>query len=171
MIDLRDERPSDISAIRNIERAAFDGPVESRIVDLARRAGDITWSIVAERKGILAGHILVTPMKLEPDTGLRCIAIGPIAVLPEYQGKGFGSALMQEVITRAREDGYDAILLLGDPAYYHRFGFKTAPVRNEYGAGDAFMALQFSPGCLDRVGSRVIAKYISAFMDADNESA
>lgn len=170
MIDLREERAGDAGIIREIHHAAFGGPVEGRIVDLARRAGQVLWSIIAELDGMPVGHILVTPMTLDPHTPLRCIAIGPIGVLPKFQGDGIGSALMQEIIARAREDNYDAILLLGNPRYYHRFGFETASVGNEYGADEAFMALQLMPGCLDRLGKSVVAKYIPAFMEAENES-
>ena len=170
MIDLREERPGDAGIIREIEEAAFGRPIEARIVDLARRAGHIVWSIIAEYDGTPVGHILVTPMTLDPYHGLRCIAIGPIGVLPRYQGDGIGSALMHEVIDRAREDEYDAILLLGNPRYYHRFVFETAPVGNEYGADEEFMALQLTKGCLDGLGKSVIAKYIPAFTEAENES-
>lgn len=170
MIDLRDEQRSDVRAIHELVRDAFDGGrVEPRIVDLARQRRQVTYSIVAEQDGKVVGHVLATPMTLEPDVGLRCIAIGPIAVLPELQLAGIGSKLMHEVIDRAREDGYDAIMLLGNPKYYHRFGFETAPVRNEYDAHDEFMALQLKPGCLDSAGRKCIARYISAFREAESE--
>ncbi|HKI75165.1 MAG TPA: N-acetyltransferase [Pseudomonadales bacterium] len=168
MIGLRDEHRSDAPYLRKIVREAFDRDTEARIVDLARQRHEVIYSIVAEIDGKLVGHVLVTPMKLEPDKGLRCIAIGPIAVTPEHQGNGIGSKLMQEVIERAREDGVDAILLLGNPRYYHRFGFRTAPVGNEYGAGEEFMALQLNAGCLDSIGGTCMARYIKAFSEAES---
>lgn len=168
MIDLRDERPGDAYAIHGLHRLAFDGSeTESRIVDLARQRSQVVYSIVAEDEGKPLGHVLVTPMVLEPKAPLRLVAIGPIGVLPAHQSAGIGSRLMREVIDRATEDGYDAIFLLGDPGYYRRFDFTTAPVGNEYGAEDAFMVLQLRPGCLDKVGRMHIAKYVSAFADAE----
>ena len=168
MIDLRDERPGDARAIHDLQLAAFNGSeTEPAIVRLARKRGQITYSIVAESAGRIVGHVLASPMTLAPASELRCIAVGPIGVATDLQSAGIGSRLMREVIDRAKEDGHDAILLLGDPRYYHRFGFRTAPVRNEYGAGDAFMALQLTPGCLDKLGGAYTAKYISAFADAE----
>lgn len=167
-MNLRDERPSEVLRIRELECSAFGREVEARIVDLARQRGDITWSIVAELDGEIAGHVMVSPMRLEPDVGLRCIAIGPIGVEPHLQLRGIGSKLMNEVIDRAREDAYDVILLLGNPRYYHRFGFETAPLRNEYDASEEFMAFQLTPGCLDGLDRPCLARYIPAFADAES---
>jgi putative acetyltransferase len=170
MINLRDERPSDVRAIHDLVFEAFGRRnVEPSIIELARHRGQMTYSVVAETEGKIVGHIMVSPVTLEPDAGPRCVAIGPIAVAPEQQVRGIGSKLMREVIDRAKEDSYDAILLLGNPRFYHRFGFATAPVRNEYGAVEEFMALQLTPGSLDRVGSKCVARYIGAFADAESE--
>lgn len=168
MIRLRDERPEDAKTISDLHLAAFGGSkAEPAIVEFARQRGELTWSIVAERDGEIVGHMMVSTMTLVPDPGLRCVAVGPIGVRPGDQGQGVGSALMHESIHRAQEAGYDAILLLGNPGYYRRFGFATAPVNNDYGADEAFMALQLEPGCLDKLGKAVTAKYIGAFADAE----
>lgn len=170
MISLREEQPGDARAIHDVQRAAFDDrSVEPRIIELARQRRQMTYSIVAEQDGKIVGHVMASPMTFDPGTPLRCLSVGPIGVLPDRQLKGIGSSLMLEVIERAKEDGHDAILLLGNPRYYRRFGFATAPLQNEYGAGEAFMALQLIPGCLDKLGGTYIAKYITAFADAEAE--
>jgi len=167
-VNIRDERRSEVLRIRELQCAAFGREVEARIVDLARQRGDITWSIVAEHDGEIVGHVMVSPIRLEPNVGLRCIAIGPIGVEPHLQLRGIGTKLMNEVIDRAREDEYDAILLLGNPGYYHRFGFETAPLRNEYEAVEEFMAFQLTPGCLDDLDRPCLARYIPAFAEAES---
>lgn len=168
LLRLVDETSGDTDAIHALTAAAFGREVEAAIVDLARRANDITWSIVALDDGTLVGHVMASPMTLTPDPGLRCIAIGPISVAPDRQGEGIGSTLMVEVIDRARAEGYDAILLLGNPDYYRRFGFETAPIGNEYGATDAFMSLELKPGVFD--GVACIAKYTPAFAQAEGRT-
>lgn len=167
-LKLRKERARDPATIHELTAAAFGREVEAVLVDLARERGEITWSIVAEDEtNEIVGHVMVSPMSLEPDAGKRCLAIGPVSVKPELQTMGIGTALMMEAIHRGRDEGYDAILLLGNPRYYHRFGFATAPVGNEYGASEEFMALELHEGSL-KGAENSVAKYVSAFADAES---
>ena len=169
-MELRDEEPGDSDAIHALTAAAFGGEVEARIVELARERGEITWSIVAEESGAITGHVMLSPLHIEPEVGRRCLALGPISVAPSRQRQGIGAALMREAIRRARECGYHAILLLGDPGYYRRFGFTTAPVGNEYGADEAFMARELVAGSLANA-THSVARYVSAFADAERRGA
>lgn len=83
---------------------------------------------VAELDGKIVGNICYSEAKLQLDSGLQrtVLCLGPIGVLPQYQGQGIGTALIEHTLPMTHELGYSAVLLYGDPAYYHRFGFKRA---------------------------------------------
>lgn len=149
----------DAGAIQQIVTAAFAREDEARLVQLIVERGQALISLVALSGDDAVGHVLVSPIELSE--GVRCAGIAPLSVLPAHQGMGFGSALMYEAIAAARGLGIDALFLLGDPDYYHGFGFTTAQVGNEYGATDAFMQLELTPGCLR--GASDTARYVSAF--------
>ena len=91
-----------------------------------------------------------------------------MAVLPELQGRGIGSKLIREGLERCRQAGYDAVVVLGDPAYYSRFGFRRAAdfaLQNEYGAHDEFMVLPLHDGALEGVSGML--KYLPEFREAE----
>lgn len=113
---IRPVRPEDHAGIAGLLRRAFDGDAEAGLVTALRPA---TVELVAEREGELQGHVLLSPL----EAPFRALALAPLAVEPIWQGQGIGSALMREAITRA--EGWDAIVVLGDPAYYARFGFSV----------------------------------------------
>jgi predicted N-acetyltransferase YhbS len=128
---IRHERPGDADAIRAINDAAFDGPVESGIVDGIR--GTDRWidggSLVAERpNGELVGHLLLSVGDLDgPDGSVTPIwMVGPVAVLPEWQRLGIGAALMEAAIAFATDHDQPVLVLLGHASYYPRFGFVPA---------------------------------------------
>ena len=140
MIEVREERPEDRSAVRSVEEAAFGRAEEADIVDALR--GDPAWalSLVALVDGEIVGHLLFS-------RGDRAMTLGPLAVLPSHQRSGVGSALMREGLGRI--DG--PVVLLGHPAYYTRFGFRPAGpegIRNQWGIDDpAWMVRgELSPG-------------------------
>lgn len=135
---IRPERPSDVDAIRAVTAAAFAGapyaappvepdgvPGEATLVTWLR--ADPAWipelSLVAEDDGALVGHVVCTRGDLG---GAPALGLGPLSVLPERQGTGVGSALVRAVLTAAAERGEDTVVLLGEPAYYQRFGFVPA---------------------------------------------
>jgi len=159
----------DLPAIRLVEEAAFSRPAEAALVDLVRERGKSTLSLVAEREGVLLGHILFTPVTIAPlQPNFGGLGIGPIAVLPKFQRTGIGSRLMRAGLDHVRRLGYAFVVLLGDPAYYSRFGFKPARsfgLTGDYGDHDAFQALELLPGSLPVVGGHV--KYIPEFAEAD----
>ncbi len=136
MITIRPEIPDDIAAIDRINRDAFEGQDEAALVERLRSGVDDTISLVAvdDETGVVVGHLLVSPMTLDPAEGSRAAedldlrAIGPMSVAPDRQRQGIGSQLVDEAIVRCRDAGVAILFVLGDPAFYARFGFdSTAP--------------------------------------------
>jgi putative acetyltransferase len=147
---------ADAPAIRALHLAAFQTHAEADLVEQATAHNADLISIVARPTPNapgpnVVGHLLVTPVTIQPTNNKpwTACAIGPIAVLPNTQRTGVGTALMHDAINRCRAQSHPAIILLGDPAYYTRFAFTPAHNLgytckwNE--AGDAFMALQLKP--------------------------
>ncbi|WP_046494189.1 GNAT family N-acetyltransferase [Streptomyces odonnellii] len=141
----RAETSADISTIRGISLAAFDTPSEADLVDALR--ADPSWisglSIVATgQDGKPVGHALLTRCHID-ETPALCL--GPVAVRPEYQKTGAGSAAIRASLQAAKEMGEHFVTVLGHPTYYPRFGFTRA---SQYGIGlsidvpdEAMMAL------------------------------
>lgn len=150
---IRPEQPDDIDAIRRVNELAFGTPAEAKLVDALRRANAILLSLVAELDGRIAGHILFSPVDIERKTGHdNAVGLGPVAVLPAAQRRGIGKALVQSGIEKIRVAGHGAIVVLGHPSYYSRFGFKSA---SEFGLcwevpghEEAFFAMELRPGFL-----------------------
>lgn len=168
-LEIRPETEADIPGIRLVEERAFQRPTEADLVTLCRTRARLTLSLVAVRAGSIMGHILFTPVTLEPqrDT-LRGLGLGPLAVLPEYQRKSIGSQLLRAGLELSRAQGYDFIVLLGDPRYYSRFGFAAARnfgLSSDYGDGDEFQVLELRPGALAGVYGKV--KYVPEFKELD----
>ena len=167
MITIRNEQVGDAPAIHAIHRAAFPTDVEARLVDRLRANGHACVSLVAEADTVLAGHVLFSPVSIadHPDchSGL---GLAPIGVLPSYQRAGIGSKLIVEGLATCRQAGYPFVVVLGHPAYYPRFGFRRASVlglTNAYGADEAFMVMELSPGSLPAEGGLV--KYGTEFAE------
>jgi putative acetyltransferase len=165
---LRPETPDDIPGLQAVEEAAFARRTEAALVDMARQRGRSALSLVALQEDRLIGHVLFTPMTLEPPCpGLQGLGLGPIAVLPEYQKTGVVSRLMQAGLEHVRRLGVGFVVLLGDPAYYSRFGFTPARsfgLSSDYGDGDEFQALELRPDALRGVAGHV--KYIPEFAES-----
>ena len=156
-------RPEDRDAIGRVERSAFPTADEARLVEALVAAGDATLSLVAEAGGSIVGHALCSRMRVEADgRDIRAVGLAPVAVLPQSQGQGVGSALIGEALALSLAAGAEMMFVLGDPAYYRRFGFtaETArPFASPY-AGDHFMAIDLS-GAPERRSGR--ADYAPAF--------
>jgi len=122
-IAVRDEAPDDVAAIRAVNDAAFDQPLEGRIVDALRSHGAVRLSLVAEVEGRVVGHLLFSPVTSAGGEGL---GLGPMAVTPDQQRRGIGAALIEAALARLRAAGFPFIVVLGHHEYYTRFGFVPA---------------------------------------------
>jgi putative acetyltransferase len=168
-IPVRDETALDLDAVRTINRAAFGRAGEADLVDALRRQARPCLSLVAELDAAVIGHIMFSPVTLDPPENApadaRLMGIGPMAVLPPHQRRGVGSALVRTGLDRCRALGVAAVVVLGHPAFYPRFGFAPASragIGCEYDAPDeAFMLLALRPGALR--GTRGVARYHAAF--------
>ena len=123
-LTIRPEGKEDFSAIRQINRKAFNTDAEANLVDALRKSNVEIISLVAEYNDIPVGHILFSEVSLDghcPD--IRLSGLAPMAVLPEYQRQGIGSQLIREGTRTCLDAGYSAVVVLGHPQFYPRFGF------------------------------------------------
>jgi putative acetyltransferase len=125
---VRPETPDDVEAIEAVTVAAFcEAPhtshTEQHIVRALRESEALSVSLVAECDGKVVGHVAASRVTLTDGTP-DWFGLGPVSVLPAWQGRGIGSALMEACLTRLRERGARGCLLVGEPGYYQRFGFR-----------------------------------------------
>jgi putative acetyltransferase len=163
---VRDERAADRGRVRAVQEAAFGRPDEARLVDALHASVAPLVSLVAEEGGRLVGHALFSPVAIEgAPAAPACCALGPIGVEPEAQGRGAGAALVRAGLARCRERGFGVAFVLGNPAYYGRFGFgPAAPLGLRYGVDalePAFQVQELVPGAL--AGRRGVVRYAEAF--------
>ncbi|WP_341502049.1 N-acetyltransferase [Gallaecimonas sp. GXIMD4217] len=128
---IRPERSGDEGAIAALTRAAFHDAAHSShteqfIVAALRRAGALSLSLVAEDDGQLLGHVALSPVTLSCGAS-GWYGLGPISVRPDRQGQGIGRRLMEAAIAWLEAQGAQGCVLLGEPAYYGRFGFENYP--------------------------------------------
>jgi len=142
---LRDARADDARAIGALLRAAFDGDAEVLLVAALRCAGDVIAELVAEREGAVLGHVLFSEA---PVGAARAVCLAPLAVDASARREGIGTLLVREGLARCAAAGAAAAHVLGEPAYYARFGFR--PAEGITGAPwcvhPAFQALSLVPG-------------------------
>ncbi len=136
---VRREHPADAGAVRALHRLAFardpataaeraaDDVVEARLVDELREDPAFLphLSLVAVRDDDVVGHVIATRGELEP-FGAPALGLGPLGVLPAVQGSGVGTVLVHALLAAAEAAGESLVALLGNPAYYRRFGFRAA---------------------------------------------
>lgn len=163
---VRPERAEDEAQIRQVNREAFGREGEAGLVDALRRAGAVTLSLVAVRQGQVVGHILFSPMTIQAEEETYpAVGLGPLAILPRFQGQGIGSQLVEAGLAACRAAGHEIVIVLGHAGYYPRFGFRPASlygVRWEHEAPDeAFMVIELRPGALTGKGG--VARYHPAF--------
>ena len=130
-IEIACETAADVAAIQAITISAFlhaqlTSHTEQFIVDALRKAGQLTVSLVAKIDGTKVGHVAISPVSIS-DGATGWYGLGPISVVPEYQRRGIGSRLMREALRVLRERGGSGCVVLGEPRYYHRFGFQVDP--------------------------------------------
>ena len=151
---VRAEKPEDLEAIRKVNVTAFGQESEADLVDQLRGAAS-TFSFVAVESEQIVGHIFFSPVAIEGECedSLLILGLAPIAVLPEYQRKGIGSSLIQHSLEECAQLGCKAVVVLGHPEYYPKFGFvpaKEKGLRCEYTVPDeAFMVLELESGALE----------------------
>ncbi|MGB5438926.1 MAG: N-acetyltransferase [Gammaproteobacteria bacterium] len=128
-ITVRPETPEDIRAIDVVHISAFGGEAEANLVSVLRESAGYNreLSLVAELNGRIVGHILLTRVPLRNQgKETNVLALGPMSVVPSQSHRGIGSELIQAAVKLAKEKGYGAIVVLGHPEYYKRFGFENA---------------------------------------------
>lgn len=174
-IILRGEKPADYDAINEINLKAFGTDAEAKLIVELRKCKNYVkgLSIVAVEEDKILGHAMFTrAFIVNRGRRFNCLALGPMAVLPEYQRRGIGKKLMEEGLERARENGYKAIFVLGHADYYPKFGFipaSTKKIRTRFTAPDEnFMILELVPNALKGiVGLAEYAREFNALMKKD----
>ena len=164
---IRKETPEDIEAITKVTIAAFKTLPVSRhteqfIIHALRAAGALTLSLVAEIEGQVVGHIAFSPVGVSDGTQ-DWYGLGPVSVMPEYQKIGIGQSLIQEGLSLLREMGGRGCVLVGDPNYYNRFGFRNySDLIHEGLPQEVFLALPFT----DKIPRGVVV-FHEAFLATD----
>jgi putative acetyltransferase len=165
---IRHEEPKDQAGVRGVNASAFDTPSEANLVDVLRKEVHPVISLVAEDNGAIVGHIMFSPVSLSDHAELKIMGLGPMAVAPEHQRKGIGSALVMAGLESCKDLGFGAVIVLGHSGYYPRFGFSPSvryDIRCEYEVPqEAFMVLELVTGYLR--GAEGIIKYHAAFNEA-----
>lgn len=160
-IRLRRERENETRSVEELTRDAFrnvysPGCSEHYLLHRMRRSAAFIpeLNMVAERGGQLVGHIAYARTAIAIDAGGECpvVTFGSVSVPPAFQRRGIGSALIEATKEMVQQMGFSAMLILGDPAYYQRFGLVPAEkygLRNAEGRyADALQALELQPGAL-----------------------
>lgn len=168
-MEIREEMSQDALGVYEVNERAFGRPDEAILVERLRAERAVSLSLVALEADRVVGHVLFSPVSIQHDEGgeQTAVALGPAAVLPEWQRRGIGMVLIREGLARCGELEKTAVVVLGDPAYYRRFGFQPASrfgIRNTFGAPEeAFMALELAPGALAGVSG--VAHYHPIFAE------
>lgn len=173
-MDIRPETPDDYQAVHQLHAAAFGRAAEADLVDRLRGVAS-TLSVVATDAiaGVeqIVGHIFFSPVTIAISGAQAGLILGlaPVAVRPDYQRQGIGSRLIRQGLEACAQIGCKAVVVLGAPDYYGRFGFVTAKTMGlgcEYPVPDeAFMVLELEPGALH--GYAGIVKYRAEFADLE----
>lgn len=164
-MNVREERAQDRTGVRRVNLSAFETDAEANLVDALREQASPHVSLVAESDGEIVGHIMFSPVTLGEHVRPTIMGLAPMAVLPGHQRQGIGSVLARAGLEGCRRLGCGAVVVLGHPSFYPRFGFRPASqfgVRCEYDAPDeAFMLVELQEGCMRNVGGT--ASYHPAF--------
>lgn len=150
-LTIRPEKPGDEQAIGALTTIAFDpmpfsDGTEAQIIDDLRRDGDLTISLVALEGSDILGHVAFSPVTIPGQSG-RWFGLGPISVHPEAQRKGVGSKLIKEGIALLKAQAATGCVLIGEPGYYRRFGFRSDGRIHYPGVADDYVQwLSFGAG-------------------------
>ena len=169
LITIRPQTPEDATAIRQVNEEAFGGTVEADLVERLHSRQAFTLSLVATGEDGVVGHILFSPVTIESErVSFTAVGLGPMAVLPAFQGRGIGSQLVRAGLEGCQRLGHEIVVVLGHPDYYLRFGFvpaSTYGIRCEYEVPDeAFMVMELRKRVL--AGRSGMVKYQPEFNEA-----
>ena len=159
------ERLADRAAIDALLVAAFPTPAEADLVHALRTSGALATSLVADHDGAVVGHVAFSPITVDGQTA-PASGLAPVAVAPGHQRRGIAAALIEAGIAARRAAGDGLVVVLGDPAYHGRFGFRPARelgLVDTYEGGDAFQALALRDGWRADPGARRVVRYAAAF--------
>jgi putative acetyltransferase len=159
---IREAGPDDHAAIAALLEATFEGPLEAALVTALRADRDMILELVAA-DGAVYGHVAFSRLAIE-DSPARAAALAPLAVAAERRRTGTGAALVRAGIEILRRRGADLVLVLGDPAYYGRFGF-TAAAAEKFATpypGPAMQALALTQAGAAATGNVAYPKAFSA---------
>jgi putative acetyltransferase len=159
LVEVRKESLEDPHSIRELHWSAFPNAAEATLVDRLRADGDSVISVVAAVGGTVVGHALFSRM----DAPFPALGLGPVAVSEAWRRRGAAAALIRAGLEIARSEGWVGVFVLGDPAYYRRFGFTTAEAAafDSPFAGPHFMAMALTGPSLPAIGGAV--DYAPAF--------
>ncbi len=165
MVSIAIEEPGQRGEVLVLNRLAFGGEDEARIIMALTRDRLDVLSLLAIEGATVAGHILFSRLEVSVDgREVKAVALAPMAVLPDRQGRGIGSALIRRGLGLLAARGFEAIIVVGHPGFYPRFGFSAALARHiasPFQGADAFMGLELKAGAL--AGANGICRYPAAF--------
>ena len=146
-VSIRPEAAGDRKAVRRLLLGAFPAANEARLVERLHADGGAALSLVAVEAGEVVGHVLFSRL-IAPACAL---GLAPLAVRADRRRRGIGARLVEAGLKRAKREGWRAVIVVGDPAYYRRFGFRPEAVRGMASpyAGPALMGLAFAPDALE----------------------
>jgi len=164
---IRAEENKDWPLVHALNASVFDTPAEARLVDALRQNATRIISLVAVDGAEIVGHILFSPVSTANDPDLKIMGLAPMAVAVARQRCGIGSLLVRAGLERCQQLGFGAVVVLGHPAYYPRFGFVPAArfgLTCMYDAPiEAFMAVELIADYLQ--GAKGMIEYHTAFSD------
>ena len=162
---IRAEQENDRDAVYAVNASAFETPSEANLVGALLEQAQPVVSLVAEDNGEVVGHIMFSPVSLSGYPGLKVMGLAPMAVAPEHQRKGIGSALVRAGLEQCEQLGFAAVVVLGRPKLdYRQVAAELEAIRidSEYEVPEeVFMAMELQPGALSGKTGRV--KYHAAF--------
>ena len=166
-VEIRPCTAADQADALAVHEAAFPTDGEARLVALLTSRGKSRVSLVAESGGRIVGHVLFSPVQVRGAASTsHGLGLAPLAVLPEFQRRDIGTKLVEAGLAACRQLGQPFVVVLGEPEYYGRFGFRRASLHglaNEYNADEAFQVFELKAGGLHDV--RGLVQYAPEFAE------
>ncbi len=171
MMIIHPDKAEHAAGVYYVEEKAFKRPAEADLCVKLRQRKAATLSLVALEDGEVVGHVLFSPVTIrgeKPGEELPVVGMGPVAVLPARQRQGIGSRLIRAGLEEIRQEGHAAVVVLGDPHYYTRFGFEPAGrfgirFQDPNVPAEDFMVIELRRGVLE--GHAGVAYYEPEFND------